>query len=79
MKLFSILFIAILFWGCNKNSTDTFTIKGQINDSKTGIGQGNVSIKVYEVASFGANSGVSLIGTGSSNTDGSYEVVLIEI
>lgn len=70
---FFVLVVSILF-GCNKNSTTSFTISGQINDSKSGLGLSNVSIKVYEQTSTGVNSGTELIATGTSNSDGSYSV-----
>ena len=70
--LFAIVITSLI--GCNKNSTSAFTIKGQINDSKTGIGASNVTIRVYEYTSSGVNSGTNLIANGTSNTDGSYSL-----
>ncbi|MCB0478710.1 MAG: hypothetical protein KDC84_11125 [Crocinitomicaceae bacterium] len=75
MKWISLIALLLLFASCNKRSTTEFTVMGQINHYTTGSGLDGVTILVYENTSSGMNVGQSLIGTTSSNSDGSYSIV----
>lgn len=74
MKWINFVALLLLIYGCQKNSTTSFTVKGQINDSESGIPLGDVAIAIYENNSNNMNSASELIAQGVSNSDGSYSI-----
>ncbi|MEZ4938110.1 MAG: hypothetical protein R2799_11015 [Crocinitomicaceae bacterium] len=74
MKWIGIFLLALFILGCNKHSTTSFTVKGQIINSQTQVGVASDAIYIYENTSSGMNAGQTLIATGSSNSDGSYSI-----
>lgn len=74
LQRFTLIILGLLlFVGCNKDLE--FTIKGNVSNRQTGGAISNLTVKVFQ--NEGAfNSSYKLVGTGTTDASGNYEVVI---